>query len=315
MKKYLLILFVGFTGFTNAQQLALNSQYLYNEMLVNPGATGIKEYVPIQLSFRKQWVGLAGSPTTQALSAHGKIAGRMGIGGTVFNDVSGPSRRTGVSFNTAYHLRLDANNDHQLGVGIGVSFTQHAIDENQLDTYLPDDPAITRGFNNQFVPDANAGIFYHFKDKGYVGISGFNLVEMNRDLFDFQTVFSNPLVRTYYLFGGYNFDLGKNFGLNLSTLGQVIETGTYQFDGTMVFEYRDIVSLGGSYRHNDAVVFMLGAKAGPMKIGYAYDYTLSDIGNYSFGSHEIFLELQLSKEKGNNNRTPWLKRNRIYSPH
>ncbi|MDG1429081.1 MAG: type IX secretion system membrane protein PorP/SprF [Crocinitomicaceae bacterium] len=314
MKKSLLILFVGFAGIASAQQIALNSQYLFNEMLVNPGAAGSKEYVPVQLSYRKQWVNFPGSPTTQSLTSHGMISRRMAIGGVLFNDVAGPSRRTGINLNTAYHLRLDARDQHQLGFGLGLSLTQHVIDVNQLTTYLPDDPAVLRGYNNQLVPDANFGIYYHFLDKGYAGISAHNLVELKRDLYNYETPFINPLERNYYFLGGYNFDLGQRWRLKASTLAQMIETTTFQLDGTLLIEYNRAVWLGASYRHDDAVVFMAGGQAGPMRFGYSYDYTLSDIGDYSSGSHEVFIELQINKNKDGTSRTPWLKRNRIYSP-
>lgn len=314
MKKYLIIFsIIAASNFASAQQISLNSQYLFNEMLVNPGATGSKDYIPIQIGFRKQWANFPGAPVTQAISAHGKIAKNMGIGGSVFNDVAGPSRRTGININSAYHLKLDAANNHKLGMGVGVSLTQHLIDITRLTTYLPDDPAVTAGFNNQIVPDANVGIYYYFKDKGYAGLSAYNLVELDRNLYDYENTFANPLVRTYYFLGGYNFTLNKDFGFKASTLVQGIETATIQFDVTGLFTFRDFVWLGASYRHEDAVAFLIGGQAGPFKFGYSYDYTLSDIADYSYGSHEVFLELQLFKQKANT-RTPWLKRNRIYAP-
>ncbi len=313
MKKLIAFIFVGFAGAASAQQINLNSQYLFNEMMVNPGATGIKDYIPIQLNYRKQWANFPGSPTTQFLTCNSSVAENFGIGGSVFNDVSGPSRRTGFNFNGAYHLRLDQKRDHILSMGLGVSLTQHLIDVNKLTTYLPDDPAVQRGYNNQMVPDANFGVFYHYKNKAYAGLSAYNLVQLNRDLYNFELPFPNTLVRTYYFFGGYNFDLSEKFILRTSTLVQGIETGTVQFDVSAIAEFKKVVWLGGSYRHTDAVVIMAGGQVGPFKFGYSYDYTLSDIGNYSNGSHEVFLELQLPKS-GSSARTPWLKRNRIYSP-
>lgn len=313
MKTYLSILFVAVCSAASAQQISLNSQYLFNEMLVNPGATGTKEYIPIQVNFRKQWVSFPGAPTTQSISSHAAIAKNMGIGGTVFNDVAGPSRRTGVNINGAYHLRLDARNQHKLGFGLGVSFTQNTIDENLMQTYLPDDPAVIRGFNNVLVPDANFGLYYRYLDKGFAGISAHNLVEMNRDLYDFESAFVNPLVRNYYFFGGYNFDLGEKWVLKPTTLVQLIETGTVQFEGSVIATFNNIFWFGGSYRHDDAAVAMAGAQAGPFRFGYSYDFTLSDIADYSTGSHEVFLELQLWTGD-NASRTPWLKRNRIFSP-
>lgn len=312
MKKYLFILFVGFSGITSAQQIALNSQYLFNEMLVNPGATGAKDYIPIQLSFRKQWVNFPGSPTTQSLSSHSMLKDGFAIGGLLFNDVAGPSRRTGFNFNTAYHLKLDNRREHQLGFGLGVSLTQHSVDVDQLTTYLPEDPAVLRGFNNQMVPDANFGVYYHYKDRGYVGLSAHNLIELKRDLYDFQVPFVNPLVRTYYLLAGYNFVLDEKWMLKTSTLGQMIETTNFQFDVSAIAEFKKVFWFGASYRHKDAVVAMIGGQVGPMRFGYSYDYTLSDIADYSAGSHEIFIEYQIFT--GSGSRTPWLKRNRIYSP-
>lgn len=313
MKKLIVLAFFGVAGLANAQQLSLNSQYLFNEMMVNPGATGIKDYIPIQLNYRKQWANFPGSPTTQFLTCNSAVAENFGIGGALFNDVSGPSRRTGMNFNTAYHLRLDQQRNHILSMGLGVSLTQHLIDETKLTTYLPDDPAIQRGYNNQMVPDANVGFFYHYKDKGFAGLSAYNLVQLDRDLYNFEEPFSNALVRTYYFLGGYNFDIGEKFILRTSTLVQGIETGTIQADGTLIGEFNKFVWLGASYRHTDAVAFLVGGQAGPFKFGYSYDYTLSDISDYSNGSHEIFLELQLNRA-GSASRTPWLKRNRIYSP-
>jgi type IX secretion system PorP/SprF family membrane protein len=313
MKKYITIFAIALSGFTFAQQIALNSQYLFNEMIVNPGATGAKEYIPVQFNFRKQWTSFPGSPTTQLISAHSAIAKKMGFGGVIFNDVSGPSRRTGFNINTAYHLQLDKNNYHRLGLGVGISVTQHLIDVTKLTTYLPDDPAVLRGYNNQMVPDASFGAFYHFKDKGFAGISASNLVQFERDLYNFENLLFNPMVRTYYVIGGYHFDLGKNFGLKTTALGQVIETGTWQADVTLLGTYKDMVWLGASYRHTDCVAFLAGGQVGPLKFGYSYDYTLSDIGQYSSGSHEIFLELQLSRSK-TSAATPWMKRNRIYTP-
>lgn len=313
MIRIVLIISVLVATHVHGQQLALNSQYLFNEMLVNPGASGAKDYVPIQMNFRKQWAGFPGAPTTQSISAHGKLDANFGFGGSLFNDVSGPSRRSGLNVNGAYHLRLDQKREHILGLGLGFSLTQHMIDANKMETYLPNDPAVERGFNNQMVPDVNFGAFYYFKDKAFAGLSAQNLVELRYDLYDFNSTFVNPLVRTYYFIGGYNFSLGKDFGLKITGLAQMIETTTAQFDVTAIGTYKNRFWLGSSYRHDDAVVFLGGFQFGAFKVGYAYDYTLSDIMNHSTGSHEIFLELQIFKGD-NSSKTPWLQRNRIYAP-
>jgi len=274
MKNILTTLFICTVAVASAQQISLNSQYLFNEMLVNPGATGNVDYIPVQVSFRKQWANFPGSPTTQMVSSHAKVYDKVGFGGVIFNDVAGPSRRTGMNLNGAYHLQLDSRNDHVLGLGLGVSFTQHMIDVNKLNTYLPSDPAVLRGYNNQLVPDANFGVQYRFKNKGFAGLSAHNLVQVKRNLYDFQNSFLNPLVRTYYFMGGYTFDLGQNFGLKTTAMVQTIETGTTQFDITALGVYKNMLWIGASYRHTDAIVGLIGGQFGPFKFGYSYDYTL-----------------------------------------
>ncbi|MFA5573992.1 MAG: type IX secretion system membrane protein PorP/SprF [Brumimicrobium sp.] len=318
MKKIILIIFGFFTCSLYAQQVSLRTQYLFDNMMVNAGATGSKDYIPINLNFRKQWTNFPGSPTTQMLSANGKIAPNFGFGGVIYNDVAGPSRITGGNINAAYHLRLDNTKKHRLGIGIGANLSQHYIDADRITTYLPNDPAVLQGYNNKLVPDVNFGVFYYFSDIGFAGISANNLVESRRDLFDFDYKLYNPLARTYNIYGGYNINFKRESKsrVKLSTLFQIIETGTFQIDLTALYEWNDIFWIGASYRLNDAVSGIAGVNIKMFSVGYSYDYTLSDIGKYSYGSHEIFLQLRLLNKKNSESqgRTPWLKRNRIYAP-
>lgn len=316
MRKIALLTFVLSVGSVFGQQLHLNTQYLFNEMLVNPGATGgARDYIPVQINFRKQWSGFPGSPTTQSISCHSEVWKNMGFGGNVFNDNSGPSRRTGINVNGAYHLSLDGlAKKKYLGFGMGVSLAQHVIDVNKLKTYLPDDPAVLRGYNNKMVPDASVGVFYKYKQNAFIGLSAHNLVQTNRDLFEFEDKLINPLVRTYYLFAGYDIPTESEMVIKTSTLIQAIETGTVQFDINAIVVYKNFVWLGAAYRHLDAISVLAGAQVGQIKFGYSYDYTLSDIGKYSNGSHEVFLELQLYNKNGSGGSGNWFKRSLRYAP-
>ena len=59
--------------------------------------------------------------------------------------------------------------------------------------------------------------------------------------------------------------------------------------------------MGLSYRLNDALAILAGAQVGPLKFGYSYDFTLSDIGEYSAGYHEVFIEFQIGSKNAQNN--------------
>ena len=43
---------------------------------------------------------------------------------------------------------------------------------------------------------------------------------------------------------------------------------------------------------------MLGANKSNVQFGYAYDATLTNIKNYSSGSHEVFIGYRLGVKKG-----------------
>ena len=50
------------------------------------------------------------------------------------------------------------------------------------------------------------------------------------------------------------------------------------------------MKLGAAYRFDDSVSALVGFRVTPdLKIGYAYDYTLSNLGDYNSGSHEIVI--------------------------
>ena len=57
-KKLLIIPFVLFVFFADAQQRPHYTQYILNNYILNPALSGIENYVDVKLSTRDQWVGL-----------------------------------------------------------------------------------------------------------------------------------------------------------------------------------------------------------------------------------------------------------------
>ena len=86
------------------------TQYMFNELYINPAYAGSRENVSVTGLIREQWVGLDGAPSTQTLSAHAPVFGkRVGVGFTVVNESIGVSKRTGVNLNGAYRIPMDKN--------------------------------------------------------------------------------------------------------------------------------------------------------------------------------------------------------------
>jgi hypothetical protein len=70
-------------------------------------------------------------------------------------------------------------------------------------------------------------------------------------------------------------------------------------DGNLLFEYKQIVTLGVGYRTGDSFILMTRFQlSNKFQLGYAFDVTMTDIKDYSKGSHEIMVSYRFgNKEK------------------
>lgn len=58
--------------------------------------------------------------------------------------------------------------------------------------------------------------------------------------------------------------------------------------------YNDRFELGVAYRLDDSVSGLMSLSVRPnLRIGYAYDYTTSNLGQFNSGTHEVFLLFNL----------------------
>src|SRR5690349_8791414 len=90
-----------------AQQEIMLSQYMFNQMVVNPGYAGSKPYLSADALYRRQWVNFPGSPRTQTVSIHGPIGlTNMGLGLGIAHDEIGVENNTDVFISYSYHLKL-----------------------------------------------------------------------------------------------------------------------------------------------------------------------------------------------------------------
>ncbi|MBN2668430.1 MAG: type IX secretion system membrane protein PorP/SprF [Bacteroidales bacterium] len=305
MKKLVLIIIVLTVALSSirAQQMGSFSQTVENKYLVNPGYVGSDESMPIFLGYKRLWTGIDNAPSSQFLTFHMKISEDLGgVGAKIFNYSTGSISKSGLNLSYAYHLKL--NDEMKIGFGLSGSLYQFYLDRGQLENVEDaNDQVLLNGSEKLIVPDANFGIYFYAKNY-YAGISSFQLfgrrVSLMNDMFD------NRQVRHYYLHGGYIFELGSDFKLEPSLLLKYIEANKGQWDLNVKTTYKDFVWLGLGYRSDFAfdpndIIISVGVQKDKIKFGYAYDITLSDIGNVSQGSHELIFIYQF----GNTNKSAY----------
>jgi type IX secretion system PorP/SprF family membrane protein len=294
MKKLLYIgLVLLTTNAVKAQQLTFNSQYMMNQYLINPAAAGTQDYTSIATSFRQQWAGFKDAPRTQMLTANGKIGESMGVGGILYNDVTGPLRNIGITGSYAYHIKTSDNT--KLSLGLSLSLVQHVLDGSAFLLHDEVDQTLNGASMKSLNPDAAFGAYY-YGENFFLGAAVPQLIQKKYNFGD-SKLDSTKHVRHYYISGGSEFELSDDFDLEPSVLFKATEASPIQFDINARLIYKENLWIGASYRNKESVVAMLGMKRENFLIGYSYDYLVSKIRNYSAGTHELYIEFQIGKKQ------------------
>ena len=295
MKNILRILLIAcFANTVSAQQIPLTSQYMFNDYLLNPAIAGSTNYTLFSLTARAQWTGLEGSPKTQFFSGHSKLGKKMGVGGFVYNDETGPINETGLQLSYAYHLTV--TDKSRLSFSVAGLIANHSINQVKLKAEEAGDDALDNLQNNGYVGDINFGILY-YSEKYKFGISSSQLLQ-NR-MYDGARSGEHlsELARHYNLYGEYSFVASDNIDVVPSVLVKYVQGAPFQFDINVRGLLKKKYWLGVSYRYNNAIAAMVGLNYKNLSFGYAYDYTMTDINSFSSGGHEVFLALKMLKKE------------------
>ncbi|HPE87615.1 MAG: type IX secretion system membrane protein PorP/SprF [Bacteroidales bacterium] len=280
-------LMAGFSAF--AQQDALFSQYMFNQMILNPAYSGSRDVLTATLVHRNQWVGMDGAPLTSTFSVQTPLQNEnVALGFLIYNDQLGATKDLGVMANYAYRIRVGQG---RLAFGLQGGFIQQGVDLQKL---LLKDQYDVNVFNvpaTQFTPDVNFGVYYTGRN-WYAGASSKHLFE---SLFSKEDNFEDSpyaiLARHFYATAGFLIDLGDDIVLKPSALISYTRNAPVSVDiNTNVF-LKDKIMLGASYRTGRNAVVLLAEVTirEDLKIGYSYDVILNELSQHSMGSHEFML--------------------------
>lgn len=278
-----------------AQQLPQFTQYFLNEFAINPATAGMRPYFDARFNNRYQWVGITDAPRTFITTVNGPFLGlNMGIGGKVYADIVGPTRRIGGALAYSYHLKI--NDDLRLGMGLSAGFLQYAMDGAKIFTKQAGDPYQSSFFQNITVPEIGFGLHLQHK-KYFATLSIPQLYKAKTDFF-VNVESRGKLEDHYFAGGGYTFDLNADFQIQPTVFIKYVKPTPPIIDLSARVIYQEKVWAGLSYRTRDALSIMFGyIYQDNILIGYSYDYTLSDLVNYNRGTHEIMLGIRFRGNK------------------
>ena len=285
MKKfYSLGLFAVLSVSVQAQQDPQFSQNMFTKLAVNPAHAGAYDAICGTLLYRNQWAGFDGAPKTFLLMAEMPVPKlRGGLGLTVASDELGFEKNLMARVAYAHKLYLGSG---YLNLGLDAGLIQKSIDGSKFIYNDGNDSSIPIGAVSGSAMDFGFGAYY-YGDKLYAGLSATHLTEA-----EIKTdVVTTKMARHYYFMAGYDIDLAPDIMLKPTLFAKSEATST-QIDINANVLLQEKFWLGFSYRlvPIDAIIAMAGMQVTPnLKVGYSYDMTLTDIRNYSSGSHEIMI--------------------------
>lgn len=289
MKKIIILSLLMLTvGVVFSQQLPHFSQYYLNDYLINPAVAGSRPFFEGKSAHRYQWEGITDAPRTYTLSVNGPTKNqKMGLGGYLFTDNVGPTRRTGFNLSYAYHVRV--SDKLKLGMGISAGVIQFMIDGSKITLRESDDDIITNGVQSVLLPDAGFGL-YLYHEKYYLGFSAPQLLNSRVTFFKDGRNPEGTLPSHFFLSGGYKFKLAEDFVLEPSVFVKYISPVPVQFEGTLRLIYQEKVWLSGTYRDKDAITASIGYLINNyFTVAYGFDFTTTNLRNYSNGTHELLV--------------------------
>lgn len=281
---------------SNAQQEIMVSQYMFNPLFINPAYAGAHKYNTAMLLYRGQWTNFKGSPVSQIASVDGKLKEKnVGLGLTILNDHIGVSDRTELYGNYSYHLKAGSKATLAMGLNAGVAWYRAKL--TSLTVWDAGDNAFTTDITSKVMPNFGSGLYF-FTEDFYAGFSVPNLLQYKPRTFISAEISKAPqFIRHYYFHTGYALKINDNITLKPSVLLKYVEAAPLEADFTINVMLKSLVTVGASFRTGDSFIGLVEFNLMKnLRLGYAYDYSFTDIRHYNNGSHEIRIAYDFGKE-------------------
>jgi type IX secretion system PorP/SprF family membrane protein len=280
------------------------SQFYANPVYLNPALAGNKICPRVNFSYRNQFPSLGDHYVSYSASADMYVAAiNGGVAVNAIADMTGPL--ASFSGNAVYSYRLKITQKITMNAALEAGYFQYRLNWEKLvfeDMIVPGTGEIISGSETQ--PDKmnvgdvdfSTGMVVGYNERLYVG-AAFHHITMP-DL-AFYTGNTSRLDMRMTIHAGALFDLqeglegAENERLSFSPNVVYMQQGNFhQLNAGAYVNFYPFVT-GLWLRHNfenpDALIVLLGFQQPQYKIGYSFDFTLSQLGISAGGAHELSL--------------------------
>lgn len=324
MRKYLMILSLLIAGLAQAQDPEF-SQYYAAPLYLNPAFTGTTMDHRFMANYRNQWPNVARGYESYAFSYdYNMDYYNSGVGLMAVVDKAGTAGMKSSQINFLYSYKWNVSDKWVISSGLNFGYAFRSIDFNKLlfgdqlqfdsrGDIPSDDPALFNLGNSSYF-DFNAGLLA-YNQTFWLGFASSHINRPNRSLINEEA--SIPIKTTIH--GGIRIPLywGPFKRDHISVLSPSFvykSQGNFsQLDVGAYFLY-DPIAIGLWYRgipvkqnvadniSHDAAVVILGFQFEKIEIAYSYDFTVSELGPISGGTHEVSLLYKLAVQSGSKSK-------------
>ena len=292
MKKHILLIIAIIFSLVSkeklfAQQDPQYSQYMFNQLAINPAYAGSKEAISAAMFLRTQWTGITGAPRTESFTIHGPTAKKkVGLGLAVIADQIGPTKSIGIMGSYAYRIKI---RNGKLSFGLRAGIYDYTYNWDAITYKDAADPYNTHTQTSQAVPTADAGIYYYTRTE-YIGFSATHLYNGRLTSVSSENGDDASLSMHYFFTAGKAWAINDNLVFNPSVCVKGAKGAPFTADFNCSFMIDKKIWVGVSGRTNkDIVAYAQVNITEKFKLGYAFDWGFSQIAQLGYGTHEIML--------------------------
>lgn len=309
---FMTIVISSFSNSAKAQDPGF-SQFYANPINMNPAFAGTSIYQRVVTNYRNQWPNQGNTFVTYNFTYDSYLKSmKCGLGFQLLYDkeLNGVINSANSSVFYSYHVKAGDELFFTGGLQVGVIYkefnTSNLIFPGMIDQgtgeIIGQYPLPVED-GNKLVPDISFGIAAQNKN-AYFGLAVHHLSQPSLSIIDGDHLGKLPMKITVHagsmLHKYHRMLMSKEFTLSPNMIYQ--QQGSFKQLNFGVYIIERSITFGAWYRNNlslrpDAAIAMIGYTEEKFRFGYSYDYTLSNIGAYSHGSHELSVAFFFGSER------------------
>jgi type IX secretion system PorP/SprF family membrane protein len=289
------------------------TQFYANPLYLAPSFAGATQSDRVAAVYRNQWANLPGAYVTYSFSYdHYFDNFNSGVGILLMRDVSGTGDLALTNAGLQYSYDIKINNVWHVRPGIHVNYTQMGIDYFKLtwNDQLSSSGAGSSTFEQTGdnikgdVDVSSSALLY--SDRYWLGFGVDHLLTPNYGLYSNDaslsmkyTVFGGAqVIKRGQLFNPIDESLSLAFLFRHQYIYNQLDLGVYWYKAPLMVGlwYRGIPIIGADPR-GDAMAFLVGYKMDDIRVGYSYDFTISNLVSSTGGAHEISVIFEFSTSR------------------